>query len=503
MSETHSSDLRSSKVPPLLYNWTSLIGIILAGSSFFAILCLMGWNYIRGSTNPYVGVVTYVLFPGFLWVGIMLMTLGAWRERRRRRKLAPTVILEFPRIDFNLSRHRRRFVQVVLLSFLLFLFTGFGTYRSYEVTESVVFCGRLCHSVMKPEYTAYSTSPHARVKCVECHIGPGASWFVRSKLSGLYQVYATIAKAYPRPIPVPVQNLRPAEMTCEQCHWPEKFYGAVELMHTNFLPDHQNSPWTIRMLLKVGGSNPARGPVGGIHWHIGADHLVEYIPKDAQRQAIPWIRVTDTQGRVTIYQAEEDKLTPEQIAQGIVRRMDCVDCHNRPTHIFRSPYEALDMALWLNHIDPSIPSIKVNAATALLESFQSSASQAEGEMKIAEKLNEDYAERKGDPRILKAIVETQKLFHDNFFPGMKTDWRVRPNNIGHWVWPGCFRCHDGRHLTDTGVSISHKCDVCHTITGQGPGTDLQSISAKGLDFQHPGGELPEGVNCNECHTGGP
>ena len=90
------------------------------------------------------------------------------------------------------------------------MLSSLGSYRVFEETESPQFCGALCHTVMKPEYTAYKISPHSRVRCTECHIGPGASWFVRAKLSGLYQVYATVTDVYPRPIPVPVQNLRPA-----------------------------------------------------------------------------------------------------------------------------------------------------------------------------------------------------------------------------------------------------------------------------------------------------
>ena len=192
-----------------------------------------------------------------------------------------------------MPRQRNAFLLVAVVTFVFLMFTALGSYRTYEFTESVQFCGQTCHAVMKPEYTAYQNSSHARVACVQCHIGPGATWFVKSKLSGSYQVYATLFHKYPRPIPTPVQNLRPAQETCEQCHWPQKFYGAVEKVRTHFMSDEKNSPWTVEMLLKVGGGDPTHGPVGGIHWHMNVANKVEYIATDEARQIIPWVRITD------------------------------------------------------------------------------------------------------------------------------------------------------------------------------------------------------------------
>ena len=245
------------------------------------------------------------------------------------------------------GRRRRQLVTALACTFLFLMLTSLGSYRSFQETESPGFCGALCHPVMKPEYTTYKFSPHARVRCMECHIGPGASWFVRSKLSGLYQVYATVTNKYPRPIPVPVQNLRPAPETCEQCHWPEKFFGWLELRRQFFLPDKQNTPWNIRLLVHVGGAEASRGPVGGIHWHMIVSNRMEYIATDESRQTIPWVRVTNQKtGAFTVYESKNNPLTPEQKTLPM-RVLDCVDCHNRPTHIFDSPYSALDDSMWL------------------------------------------------------------------------------------------------------------------------------------------------------------
>ena len=229
-------------MPSLLNNWVSIFGIILAASSFFAAACLVAIDLFRGLGSPYMGILTYIIAPLFLVAGLVLISGGVLWERRRRRRLRPGEIPRYPRIDFNVPHERLAFAGVVSVTFLFLLFTALGSYRTYEFTESVTFCGKICHTVMQPEYTAYQESPHARVSCVQCHIGPGASWFVKSKLSGAYQVYATLLKKYPRPIPVPIENLRPAQQICENCHWPRKFYGAVERGIHHYLPDQNNSP---------------------------------------------------------------------------------------------------------------------------------------------------------------------------------------------------------------------------------------------------------------------
>jgi hypothetical protein len=484
----------------LIRNLMGIVGATLAIGSLFAFLCLIALDFLKGFTLPYIGLLTYLILPGFIWAGLMLMGLGLWQDRRRKRRMAGPPSL--PRIDLNKPRHRRMLNLAVAAGFVFVLITAFGSYRGYEVTESVRFCGALCHTVMKPEYTTYQNSPHARVRCTACHIGPGASWFVRSKISGLYQVYAVLTNSYPRPIAVPVKNLRPARETCEECHWPEKFYGAVEREQIHFLPAKENPRWTIRLLVKVGGANPSHGPVGGIHWHMIVAHRIEYIPTDETRQSISSIRLTNREtGRVTVYESKDNPL-PSNPKNRAVRILDCIDCHNRPTHIFDSPDLALDIALWLNRIDPSIPSIKVNAARALVESAASS-SQTQGLQELAEKLGKEYAGYKDRQKIEQAISESREIFRNNFFPEMKTTWQARPDDIGHRIWPGCFRCHDGRHVSEKGDAITHDCDACHTIIAQGQEPEQTAVNLNGLKFNHPGGEIPEGFLCNTCHTGAP
>lgn len=501
-----SAPVSPAKAPSLLDNWLSLLGIILAASSFFAAVCLIAIDYFRSFKNPYMGILTYLIAPAFLVGGLVLMGVGALWERRRRRRMRPGEVPRYPRLDLNVPRQRRGFVVASVATFLFLILTALGSYRTYEFTESVAFCGTTCHTIMRPEYTAYQESPHARVACVQCHIGPGASWFVKSKLSGAYQVYATLVNIYPRPIPAPIKNLRPAQETCEQCHWPRKFYGAAERVLHHYLPDERNSPWTIRMLLNIGGGDPSFGPAGGIHWHMNIANRVEYVATDSQRQVIPWVRITDERGRSTVYQSTTSPLTAAQVAAARPRVMDCIDCHNRPTHIYNAPITSVNLAMGTGRIDSTIPFIKREAVRALAAEYATTADARRG---IAARLTAFYDSAypglaaNGGARLRGAVTELQALYAQNVFPAMKVDWRVYPDNIGHKDFPGCFRCHDGNHASADGQVIRHDCVTCHTIITQGPGRAPVTVSAAGLGFEHPvdiGGAW-QAVLCSDCHHG--
>jgi nitrate/TMAO reductase-like tetraheme cytochrome c subunit len=384
-------------------------------------------------------------------------------------------------------------------SVIFLLISAIGSYQTYHFTESVQFCGQTCHGVMKPELVTYLHSPHARVACAECHIGKGAAWYVRSKLSGTYQVYATLADKYPRPIPTPVKNLRPAQETCEQCHWPKKFVGNLERSYTSYLGDETNTPFTVRMLMKVGGGDPTHGPVGGIHWHMTVGNKIEYIASDEARQKIPWVRMVDAYGVVTEFRSP--KFT-NAVVEAQIRRMDCMDCHNRPAHRYQSPNSAVNLAMELGHIDRHLPYIKTNALYALTRPYTNDLHAREG---IATFLAQQYPGDKFpalQTSVRQAIDSAHQIYKDNFFPEMKASWQVYPDNIGHKDWPGCFRCHDGAHKTADGKRAikANDCNACHTIFAQGAGKDLEQLSPAGLKFNHPGGEVDGG--CTDCHKGG-
>jgi nitrate/TMAO reductase-like tetraheme cytochrome c subunit len=475
-------------------NWLSMSGFVIVLGSLFAFLLLFTIDTIAHVSNPYVGILTYFVAPGFTLLGLLLAALGALLRRRRLTQAAALS----PVLTIDLTRPRDRKILGFFLagSAAFLLVTAIGTYHSYHFTESVTFCGEACHTVMEPEMVTYQNGSHARVGCAECHIGPGATWYVRSKLSGAYQVYATLADKFPRPIPTPISNLRPAQETCEQCHWPKKFVGNLERTYTHFLSEETNNVHQIRMLLKVGGADPTHGPVGGIHWHMNVANTVEYYPADESRQQIPWVRFTDAQGVVTEFRSPD---FTNEVNQAAVRRMDCMDCHNRPAHVLQSPNDAVDLAMHVGQIDRTLPWIKTNAVHLLTQEYTN---RTQALQNIATSLASQYP---GQPNIRPNIEAVQRIYTNNFFPEMKASWKVYPNNIGHKDWPGCFRCHDGKHQTTDGKRKieSNDCNACHLILAQGSGPELEQLSPQGLAFKHPGEDLEEGFLCNDCHTGGP
>ena len=309
----------------------------------------------------------------------------------------------------------------------------------------------------------------------------------------MHQLVGVITGNYDRPIKTPLKHLRLAQETCEQCHWPQKYVGNIERTYNHFLADETNTPFTVRLLLKVGGGDPTHGPVGGIHWHMNLANKVEYIATDDRRQVIPWVRLTEADGTVTEFRTPEFK---DEAAKHTVRTADCMDCHNRPAHHFRSPNDAVDLAMASGRIDPALPWVKSNLVALLISSYQT---EDEALAKIGTTLREKYA---GKPKVDALVSSAQEIFKQTMFPEMKADWRAYPNNISHKDWAGCFRCHDGKHKTADGKKSikASDCNSCHTILAQGAGEELNKLNPKGHTFFHI--DAPnEDFDCNSCHTG--
>jgi len=478
--------------PSLLRNWISLVGLVVVIGSLFSFFLLCMLDAVGHFSNPYISILTWMVTPGFLISGLLLTLFGALRSRRQRK--GGDSLVGNLQIDLSRPKDRRILVGFVAGSLAFMMLSAVGSYNAFEFTESVQFCGETCHKVMNPELTTHDHGPHARVACVACHVGPGVGWFVRSKLTGSYQLYSVAFNKYPRPITTPIKNLRPARETCEQCHWPQKFSGNLDRTFTYFQGDASNSPYSIRLSIKIGGANPNRGPIGGVHWHTMADTRVEYIATDPARQKIPWVRLTDAKGVVTVFR--QPKFTND-ISRYEIRTMDCMDCHNRPSHRYVPPDQAVNLAMELGQIDPTLPWIKTNAVFALTRKYNTD---AEAKTGIATALTERYPQ---DPRIAPAIATVQRIYADNFFPEMKANWSVYPDNLGHMLWPGCFRCHDGMHKAEDGKQTikANDCNACHTILAQGSGAELQQMTPGGQPFKHTGGDYD--LSCSDCHTGGP
>jgi nitrate/TMAO reductase-like tetraheme cytochrome c subunit len=487
----------------MMRNPISIIGLATALVAFGNFIFLFFIDLTSQRPSPYVGILAYMVVPVFLVLGLALIPFGIWYDRRKKREGLGG---EGSYLTINFGDPSQRGAIAFLASFVI-AFIGLsvvGSYKAYEFTDSVQFCGQLCHTVMNPEYVAYQQSPHARVACVDCHVGAGATWYVKSKLSGARQVLAVTFHTYPRPIPTPVHDLRPAADTCEQCHWPKKFYGAQLKVFTHYGTDEKSTPRQIRMLIKTGGGDPASGAPEGIHWHMNIANEITYVSLDDRRQVIPYVHVKDMQGRVTEYFAKDSSLSKEQIENAMHRRMDCIDCHNRPTHIYVPPGLSIDQSLLAKRMDASLPFIKQEGLAALTANYATTDAALQG---IAKTVDDFYESKYPDLmkskqlEIRTAIDELQRIYRNTTFPEMKVNWLTHPNNIGHFYYNGCFRCHDGQHVSADGKVISKDCQACHTMLSQIDGATTMS-SIQGATFQHPIdlGDLTQ-VNCSDCHAG--
>ncbi len=446
-----------SPVVHLANNWISLAGVVLVTTATIFWLFLLPVT-LRGETeNPYVGILAFLALPAPFFLGLLMIPLGMWIKRKRegRQALYPP---EFPPLTWR-NRELRKLVYFVgATTALNIAIASQLTYGAVSYMDSVTFCGLTCHSVMQPEYTAYQNSPHSHVDCVKCHIGPGASWFVKSKLSGVGQVFAVTFNTYPRPIPTPVHNLRPARETCEACHWPQK-YGQDRLeVFPTFAQDESNTKTETVLLMKIGGGNNGIG-IHGTHLGKGPGQVQIRYWSDESRQNIPYVEYT-VNGKTTAFGAKDPKMT--------VREMDCMDCHNRPAHAYESPDRALDQAMNHGAISPALPFAKKKGLEILKAEYKTRAEAAE---KIPAAFTDFYrqsypavyAQHTGD--VNAAAREVLAIWNRNVFPEMNVTWGKYPTNIGHTDFPGCFRCHDGSHASQGGETITQDCNACHNVLG--------------------------------------
>jgi hypothetical protein len=450
-------------------NTLSMIGVVLVSSTSVTLIFFWVAESLTHRTLPaYVGILFFLVLPGLFVIGLLLIPTGMFLFRHKLR--AEGHLPEsYPQIDLGDRLVRRSVNIVVSLSFVNIFIFGTASYKGVEYMETTQFCGQACHVVMDPEFTAYQNSPHQRVACVQCHIGPGADWFVRSKLSGTRQVFAVMFNTFPRPIPSPVHNLRPARETCEQCHWPEKFSGDKFLVRTKYTDDEKNTPQTTVLVLKLGGIT-WQGRVGIHGRHLDVNPRISYISTDARRQVIPKVIYRDDDGKTIEFESGDVQPKPEELAKGEHRVMDCVDCHNRPTHAFDLPERAVDKAMSTGLISTDLPFMKKKAVEVLRTEYPD---RETGRQRIAASLTEFY--KTSYPQVYqqhRAVVErsvenVQKIYMRNVFPNMKITWGTHPNNIGHEDFLGCFRCHDGSHTSKDGRVIKNDCDTCHTILAMG------------------------------------
>ncbi|OFW04778.1 MAG: hypothetical protein A3H96_10200 [Acidobacteria bacterium RIFCSPLOWO2_02_FULL_67_36] len=447
----------------LVRNAVSITGGVIVTVSAVLFFVVFFIDFLGLHTNPYMGIVFFLVIPAVFILGLLLIPIGIFIERRRIAR-GLTSHLHWPAIDLNKPSHRRGAFIVFILTLVNVVVISLAAYKGVEFMDSTTFCGEVCHTVMEPEYMAFQDGPHSRVTCVQCHIGPGAPFFVKSKLDGTRQVVAVLLNSYARPVPSPVHTLRPAREVCEQCHWPEKFHGDKVNVHREYGDDEKVTESITTMRVHVGGGSEKLGIATGIHWHMNnVDNEVRYIATDDKRQMMGYVSVTDHRtGAKREYYAEG--VTEEQLKKNEPRTMDCMDCHNRPSHAFDpSPERAVDAAIATGEM-PKLPFVRREAVAALKVNYPD---QVSAQQDIATRLTSfykgtgDYNTRRGE--VDRAVAAAQRAYSRNVFPKMNVTWGTYPNNIGHTSSPGCFRCHDDRHKSKDGLVIKQDCDLCHDM----------------------------------------
>lgn len=436
------------------------MAIVTAMAILFLVLLLIdSLGYLN---SPYFGLLLFVAVPAAFVLGLLLIPLGHWLDARRRRKDPAAPPADWPVLDLRVARQRRWIALFVVLTTVNLILLSVASYGAVHYMESTQFCGQVCHTTMEPQYMAHQAGPHARVPCVSCHVGPGVGALVESKMAGTRQLWQVATNNVPTPVPSPVHSLRPARDTCEQCHWPEYFHGDEARVIREYADDEQNTETVTNLTLFVGGGSSTLGVGTGIHWHMNLNNEIEYITTDDKRQVIPWVRLRHRDGTVQEFVVEGT--TPEQLAAGERRRMDCMDCHNRPAHTFHAtPERAVNAAMAQGRIPRDLPFARREAVAAVSVEYPDKQAALQS---IADRLREHYrAYPSVDGRKVElAIAGTQDVWARNVFPAMKVTWGTYPNQIGHDPAPGCFRCHDDEHKTKEGRVIRQDCELCHTMT---------------------------------------
>ena len=433
-------------------HWLSMLGL------FLVVTALVSWLVILpiqgcGGPNPYIGIVVFVVVPILFVAGLLLVPLGIYLARPRiRHSLGGEATLE-PGVAW-----RRLGLFFGVTALVNALVVSLVTYRAVHQMETVQFCGQTCH-VMTPQARAHPVSAHARLACVECHVGEGARGWFESKAAGTRQLFEVAFDSYPRPVPSPLASGRlvPTRETCEHCHNPEQFAPARLRVISRFAEEEANTETQTVLTMMVGGSR-----YGGIHGkHYGPGVEIRFAATDAEREKIPWVEYRNTNtGETRVYQTDAGG----SISSAPKILMQCVDCHNRPAHTFSPPDRALDAAFAVGTLPTTLPYLKKTGMEALKASYASSEEAArripqaiEGYYKQSHP--EIYASRAAD--VQSAGRHVAEIYGRNVFPDLKVTWGTYRNNIGHDTSPGCFRCHDEQHATSEGKTITMDCAACH------------------------------------------
>ena len=464
------SDLIATFANGIAHSRAALIGALIVTSIFPFLLGAVLYDIIWDMRNTYFAALSYLVLGPMVLIGLSLIFVGLFffRGKEDVRLFTLTYLRDYFTNPDRFYRMRKLLFVFVFISCTMFCIFGIVTYRSYTYMNTTSFCATFCHMVMEPQRVAHSNSPHSQVSCVQCHLGGNAKWFEKAKISGLQQVVSVLGHSYSRPIKTPIHHLRPDRSVCEECHRPGQFHGDKLEVMERFRPDEQNTSVKTVILLKVGSAGDRSFSPHGYHWDVAPENRMLITTTGPDEREIVMVKFKESTDPEKVFMVKDaDKLIAKNSEQVITREMDCIDCHNRPTHNYLSASQAIDMKLLNGEIPREIPFIKRQALEVVNEPYFS---QQEAMVKIAAGLRSWYRQNRpeidvNDDLLCQAIIGTQNAYRENVFPAMKVGWDTYIDHIGHGEEfdRGCFRCHDGKHLNSKGEAISNDCNTCHVI----------------------------------------
>ena len=453
-------------------NNVSLAGMIIISISFPLLVACALLDTLEVVHNPLFGAWIYgVLTPIFI-LGHCIFFIGFFFIGSGPDKESPCsygyIKKHFPHVS-----ERTNFRKLILLASFLaignFSVLVFVGYTGHHYSETPRFCGTLCHYPMSPEARAHEISPHSRVACVDCHVGSGMKNFISSKIAGIRQVVSVTIGSFSRPIQMPTHGLRPAKQTCEECHRPELFHGDKLKIIDRYQGDKKNTHLQTVLLMKLGSGGQGTG-ARGIHWHVSNKNKIMYTYEDDLRELISEVHLFKADGSEIIFKnpkvkAENHSRSPEHGS----KEMDCVDCHNRPAHIYLSPEEAIDQRISNGIISSELPFIKKKGMELITAAHPS---KEQALQVIATALpawyTRNYPELAGEKgaHIIQAAASLREAYRENIYPDMKIDWNTYSSNLGHHDDGGCFRCHNDTLEAADGSIIPQDCETCHILLAE-------------------------------------
>lgn len=435
----------------------TIAGALLATVSAVVFCALLIAILFGLLTNPYAGLVVFVIVPALFVLGLLLIPFGIWLQRRQIRA-HPDAVRDWPVVDFRRAKVRKTTLAITALTAVNVLILLFATYGGFHWMESPSFCGQTCHTPMRPQFTAWRAAVHGQIACVTCHVGEGARGFVHAKLSGVRQLVEVATNTFPRPIP-PGAEMAPGAQaqTCTACHQPGRASSGDQIRVVREYADDEASSETMTVLQMYMGHGPTPGR--SIHWHANPNVRVEYLSTDAKNETIPYVKVTTGNGQVKEFRAAD--VTEQTISAGVLRRMDCIDCHNTVGHpISPTPERAVDDAIAAGLVDRQLPFVR-REGVKLVSASYSSADEATASIERGLRAFYDSRGATDKQAVARSAAALQDLYRRNVFSDMKVTWGTYPTNRGHMTSTGCFRCHDESHTAKDGSTISADCEYCH------------------------------------------